>query len=219
MAPTDPTPPSTARSTRSKKAPVAPDHRLHRSFTTLPDDAHLLVGSGHEVIMFDHAVTDAMVVQITHDGPGHYSFRFLVDDGQHHTDMFHGKGPHHGSYPLNFVSHGGFRYVEVKADGAWTVEFRPLKQSRSLMTTPGSQIAGEGCEVLQFATTDPTRIRVTSHDASTLILNAHATGSMNLLTRFDGFDGRLLVPAKVVAMSMVTRGHPHAPADWTITVG
>jgi hypothetical protein len=192
---------------------------LYRPIKTLPEDARMLVGQGHEVIMFDHAITDAMVVHITHDGPGHYSFRFLIEDGQHHSEMISGRGQHIGAYPINTAHHQPFRYVEVKADGDWTVEFRPLSESRTLKTRTGSKITGEHCEVLQFATTEPTRIRVIAPDAEALILNALGSRDTNLLLRHQPFDGRLLVPAKTLALSVYVRGGGMNAADWAIIVG
>lgn len=225
MAETEPTPPTNpppagARTTpRRKKAAPRIDHRLYRPITTLPEDARMLVGHGHEVIMFDHAITDAMVVHLTHDGSSNYSFRFLIDDGEHHSEMFHGSGQHVGSYPLNMGSSPPFRYVAMKTDGDWTVQFRHLSESRTLKTRTGSTIDGEHCEVIQFATTEPTRIRVIAPDAEAVILNAIGSGTSNLLLRHQPFDGRLLVPPKTLALSMYVRGGGRNAADWSITVG
>ncbi len=214
-----PQPGSTRNAPRRRSTAPKIDHRLYRPFKTLPEDARMLVGQGHEVIVFDHAITDAMVVHITHDGPGHYSFRFLVEDGQHHSEMISGSGQHLGSYPINMASRPSFRYVEVKADGDWTVEFRPLSESRTLKTRSGSKISGEHCEVIQFAAAEPTRIRVVAPDAEALILNALGMGYRNLLLRHQPFDGRLLVPAKTLGLSVFVRGGGMNAADWAITVG
>lgn len=209
-----------ARKSRAKKD-VLPDHRLFNPIATLPESAHTLMGLGTEIIEFPEQVTCAMVVQITHDGPGRFQFQFRGARAGDEEFEISGEGSFHGRYALNFIPRGGFKYVMVDAKSSWILHFEPLSAMRILKPEVGAQINGEGSDVIRFHADQPMRIDVSApHTGSTTLLHGNTNRYRRCLLDVRGsYEGTLLSEPDTMALEIEMQAPWKNDTRWTLTVG
>jgi hypothetical protein len=209
-----------ARKSRAKKD-VLPDHRLFNPISTLPEAAHTLMGLGTEIIEFPEMVTCAMVVQITHDGPGRFQFQFRGARAGDEEFEISGEGSFHGRYALNFIPRGGFKYVMVDAKSSWILHFEPLSAMKILRPEVGAQINGEGSDVIRFHADQPMRIDVSApHTGSSTSLYGNTSRYRRCLLDVRGsYEGTLLSEPDTMALEIEMQAPWKNDTRWTLTVG
>jgi len=145
-----------------------------------------------------------LFVTATHEGRGNFIVHALDKDTQDLEGVVNEIGTYSGTSALvTFSEPDDVRYLQVKADGNWTLE---LVDVRSLQKV-GNPFSGSGTTVLIYD--GPGGIFTITHDGESNFI-VHVTGD-GLINEIGAYSGRVPMPAGPSVIEITADG------NWTFT--
>lgn len=175
--------------------------------TTLPPNA-IYDGRGDDVIRITKpSATGGNIVIATHDGRSNFIVTELGADQQRVAGLVNEIGNYSGTVPLDFTAGQGGAYFQIKADGNWHFEIKPLNQARRFTgSTDGTRD-----DVVIYD--GKAGIAAIAHDGrANIIIVAYGTTRTTLVNEIGAYSGRVPMPAGPQAITVKADGH------WTIAV-
>lgn len=99
--------------------------------------------------------------------------------------------------------------LEIRADGDWSIELRPIVMAREV--SPGTEISGQGDDVLLAEGVLEIARIVGNADSRPFIVTAYGVRLSRVVNTNTPFDGRIIFPANTSMISVKADG------PWTIT--
>jgi hypothetical protein len=175
--------------------------------TTLPPNS-VYDGHGDDVIAIKKPGTSGgFIVLATHNGRSNFIVTELDASQQRVSGLINEIGNFTGTVPLDFLSTQNGAYFQVKADGDWHFEIKPLNQARRFTGSTD----GTGDDVVIY--TGNAGIASITHDGrSNIIMVAYGTTRTTLVNEIGTYSGRVPMPSGPQAITIQADGH------WTIGV-
>ena len=189
--------------------------------TTAPPLSEVVTfaGVGSDAIELDELSISPSVASITHGGDGRFRVRLLDGDGERVDRLAIGTGAYEGSVTVNFDGGDDFRFLEVVADGPWTVTLSPL-DSVGDAKLPGAIIEASGDRVFAVDAEVATVALFRCDTCGRLILRAwpdpQAAGTI-LVDQGGAFDVRRVLPAGTTYLEVLTQDEDGLPS-WTLAI-
>lgn len=181
--------------------------------TTLPPFAGVTFeGSGPDVIELDkpEGIPAVVYIQGNRDG-GHFAVTSFDEGGGHIDLLVNTTEPYEGTRPMDFRDGEVTARLEIKAEGQWLIEVRPLHpESVRLAPIPGP-VEGTGDEVFILSGTPDVAHVIGNEAGGHFAVKAWGNSVDLLVNTTDPFDGRVIVPGDSVVIEVV------AESSWTIT--
>ena len=170
-----------------------------------------LSGTGDAIPQFTIPADAPAIATITHQGESNFAVITLAEDGSENDLLVNRIGNYAGT--VLFDADEGQHSVafEVTADGAWTIDIKPVTEARAW--DPASAIDGTGDDVLR---TDPepsglTPITVSHQGESNFVVIAHAPdGAALLVNEIGNYSGEVALGAGSVLVQV------NADGTWSI---
>ena len=166
-------------------------------------------GSGDDVVAFSVPGNDPSVLELTHSGTSNFVATSYTADNERIDLLVNVIGSYSGRVPINFLVGEDIAFIEISADGGWTLTATALAEE-PLTTQPAN---GEGDDVLIMSISSP--IMDVSHDGdSNFILVSWTTTDRDLLVNEIGlYDGTVRVATGTVIFVVSSEG------SWTLSEG
>lgn len=189
-------------------APEIPPPEPQPAFEPVP-----LSGVGDAVPRFDIPVDQAAIATVTHTGASNFAIFTVGEDGSQQELLVNTIGNYGGT--VLFDASFGFHSAafEITADGAWTVEIKPVSMAYAWDPAAG-QLAGQGDDVVlvQPPVSGLMTAAVTHTGSGNFAVIAYSTDSADLLINEIGsYSGEVLVGDGTFLLQVTADG------SWTVT--
>jgi hypothetical protein len=177
-------------------------------------------GAGADVIVLDNPVTGPLLLRAAHTGSRNFQVTLLDDNGDRLEGLVNEIGDYTGTHAVLFRDRGAAAFIEVNADGAWSLSFDPVSSARTGGVATGDVTEGIGSDVIAFAVDGPTTVSVecTTCD-SNFQVRAWGDSSRGLVNEIGVYQGRVLVPSDTLFLEInAGPGFRSPPGDWAIVV-
>jgi hypothetical protein len=191
----------------------------------------VLAGSGTQVVTLDDDSRESFVagwVDITHNGSSNFIVTLLDASGERVDGLVNEIGPYEGSKPWNLSEEYVIKFVEVDADGDWTIEFFPVEFAIASDKfiggsgfTSGLELTGEGDDVLFGIAPGAVVMDFVCTDCdSNIFVNAWAPRRDNLVNEIGdgtGFQTSVVIPEGTFMLEVAVHDK-NARGTWTISL-
>lgn len=198
---TSSTPTTTAPTTTTTTLPPT-------TTTTLPQvwDPVTVEGSGDNFVEFSTPGDDAAALEITHDGSSNFIVGSYTLSNERIDGLVNDIGSYEGTVPINFFTGEEVGFIEVQADGNWTMTATPLL---GLEVLPG-MASGSGDDVVVVSISSPA-VQITHNGESNFIVRAYTSeGTDGLVNEIGAYDGTVRAPTGTVVFEV------NADGDWSL---
>ncbi|MFI7057432.1 hypothetical protein ACIBLB_35700 [Streptosporangium canum] len=151
-------------------------------------------GTGAKVVKFD-PISDPALVTFTHTGSANFIVTALDSSGATQEVPVNAIGSYSGTRMLSPRNNTQIAALEIKADGQWTADVKPLSAAR---TWSGPVIEGRGDQVLRL---DPpaeglATAQVTHSGKANFIVQTHGGSVLNLpINEIGNYSGEVQLPS------------------------
>lgn len=174
--------------------------------TTAPPQPVFYSGSGTTVLEIDNPFAgEGAVMHLTHNGGSNFAVWTLDQDLVQDELAVNTIGAYDGILPLDILVGQDSKALEIDADGAWTVEIRPLTSIRSF----DAAIEGVGDDVVLF-NGDTMVAEVSNQGSSNFAVWLYGASSDLLVNEIGPWSGS--VPVRDSGVMVIT-----AEGPWTIS--
>jgi hypothetical protein len=225
----DPTHPTTPACLQQVSGPTTTTTTATTT-TTVPPSPVVYSGSGDDVISIpagSQQSTAPWAANFTHDGAENFIVE-LSDSGGGLIDIpVNHIGNYAGLRPYGFDLFGPsepVRFIEVRADGSWTITLNPLSSLPSLSSSPGASYGSAGDSVVRFSNGgSPSVVRFDCSDCDANIILWSYGDNPDLLENDIGdgspFANTFLVPAGTDYIEVRTSASVFGGSSWNFVPG
>lgn len=164
-------------------------------------------GSGDDVV--DMVVPDDLpaVLTLSHDGSSNFAVISHTQENERLDLLVNTIGDYSGQRPVNLYDGENVGFLEVTADGPWTVRAVPFSDIERFETSA----SGTGDTVL-FVTGGGGRLAVTHSGESNFVVLSHGSSRDLLVNEIGTYDGTVLLDGAALVLEI------QADGDWTLSL-
>lgn len=192
-----------------------------------PKEPIVFSGSGQQVVTIDDgsaAMIEPGIVEAVHDGSSNFQVTLLDRNGDRLDGLINEIGPYSGRRPWALADNDQPKFVEVNADGTWSLTVFDLVDVDNLAFVdyaPGASYAGLGDDIFYLLGADgPVIMDFACSDCdSNIQVRAYSDRGQGLINEIgDGvpFQASVVVPAGTFIIEVETSGRS-APGEWIAT--
>ncbi|GAA3737025.1 hypothetical protein HDA32_005494 [Spinactinospora alkalitolerans] len=202
--------------TDSHDAPEAEEPETEEPETEEPEPAYTppetvsLEGNGDAVEEVE-LHEDPRIATMTHDGSANFIVHGVNSSGEEDQFLANEIGSYEGTVLYNGHVGDEMAAVQVEADGAWTVELRPLTDAR---VWEGDEVSGTGHDVLLFAEESAglQTVAATHAGEGNFAVWAYGEDSDLLVNEIGSYDGEVLMPTDTAVIAV------EADGEWSMAL-
>ena len=203
---TGPAPTTEAQpSVPAAKAPVVPNPPPAAAAQPPQIKPKTYSGTGAKVVKFD-PIGDPALVAFTHAGTSNFIVTALDSSGAIQGLLVNTIGGYDGTRMLDPRNNTRIAALEIKGDGQWTAEVKPLSAAR---VWSGPSIEGRGDQVLKL---DPpaeglATAQVTHSGTSNFIVQTHGGNALKLpINKIGDYSGEVQLPSGTTVVEIRADG-------------
>lgn len=198
--------------------------------TTAPPAPIVLSGTGQQVLTLNDGSdesTKPLVLEATHDGSSNFQVTLLDAGGERIDGVINEIGPYIGRRPWHFIKGPDVKFVEVNADGNWTLNLIGLADranQHAFAVAPGASYPGVGDDVILLYDR-PSGPNVVNFTCDNCVSNVQMTGYgesrdglINEIAE-EGvpFQASVVLPADATTIEVETFDQD-SPGNWNIAI-
>lgn len=131
-------------------------------------------------------------LEFSHSGSGNFSVVSYTADGDRIDLLVNEIGNYSGRRPINLFDGDEVAFIEVSADGSWTIELQPIFYATQFV---GSSVSGSGADVVigPAPPSGTSRLEITHTGDSNIAVWVYSTDDRDLLVNEIGnYSGTVL---------------------------